>query len=43
MTGIFAEQTVEVVKSAIETADGALDFITNTSTRSSPGRPLMKP
>ncbi|EHE1591628.1 hemolysin activation protein, partial [Salmonella enterica] len=23
MTGIFAEQTVEVVKSAIETADGA--------------------
>ncbi|EIK7771795.1 hemolysin activation protein, partial [Salmonella enterica] len=24
MTGIFAEQTVEVVKSAIETADGAL-------------------
>ncbi|ECY4642737.1 hemolysin HlyE [Salmonella enterica subsp. enterica] len=26
MTGIFAEQTVEVVKSAIETADGALDF-----------------
>ncbi|EGJ8573057.1 hemolysin activation protein, partial [Salmonella enterica] len=25
MTGIFAEQTVEVVKSAIETADGALD------------------
>ncbi|EKH2830735.1 hemolysin activation protein, partial [Salmonella enterica] len=22
MTGIFAEQTVEVVKSAIETADG---------------------
>ncbi|ELW1293274.1 hemolysin HlyE [Salmonella enterica] len=26
MTGIFAEQTVEVVKSAIETADGALDL-----------------
>lgn len=26
MTGIFAEQTVEVVNSAIETADGALDF-----------------
>lgn len=26
MTEIFANQTVEVVKSAIETADGALDL-----------------
>lgn len=43
MTEIVADKTVEVVKNAIETADGALIFIINISIRSSPGRPLMKP
>lgn len=43
MTGIFAEQTVEVVKSAIETADGALDFYNKYLDQVIPGRPLMKP
>lgn len=43
MTKIVADKTVEVVKNAIETADGALIFIINISIRSSPGRPLMKP
>ncbi len=36
MTEIVADKTVEVVKNAIETADGALIFIINISS----GHPL---
>lgn len=43
MTEIVADKTVEVVKNAIETADGALNLYNKYLVRSSPGRPLMKP
>ncbi|MBW9309317.1 hypothetical protein FA039_09320 [Escherichia coli] len=43
MTEIVADKTVEVVKNAIETADGALDLYNKYLDQVIPGRPSMKP